>query len=353
MPRFVTLVFLAAVLILAASSVTIAADWPQSFSLYAGQGAKFSFDVAAPGQITVDATWQGCNVAVALTDPSGKLINGPLALKPSPVQIVYTATADDIKKGKTWTVVIGTPPAAQPSQKPVAEGSVNVKIPIALNVPIGSRPPVFQKPINIIRPPTLGSVTPAGGSTNEYVIVKGVSIPEDKTKAEVWFTTKTNTTRQGTIITATKSGDEISYQVRVPGDDYAYQPITGPLCVKLKGTQTVTNSLDFTYVPCAPSIITSHSPQYLKPGVRTTFTGKDFGPNDRVYFVSSTKGNVAGEGTIVSSTTQISAVMPPAFTTNLKSVEVFVRYDCHGHFLDGPKYLAPLDPTAFNSKQKE
>lgn len=351
MLRYVSLIGTMLVLFGMISIPALAVTWPQTFSLYAGQSAAYAFDVEKAGQIKADATWTGCQLYVFFTDPTGKVVNEPLALKSSPAQAVYTVTAADLQKGKIWKVNIATPPAKAPSQKPVAQGSVKVAVPVTLTarVPIGSiKPPVAD--VHIIRPPAIQSVTPATGSPNDTIVVKGTDIPEDKTKAEVWFTLKLNTPAQGTILSASKSGSTITYNVRVPGNDYVYSPYTGPMYVKIKGGAQ-TNSLDFNFVPCRPPTITSHSPQYGKPGVRTTFTGTGFWQTDRVFFVTS-QGDMASPDTDFVSGTQISAVVPPNLPLDLKAIKAYVRYDCKGHWLNGPVYTYSLDPAAANAKPK-
>lgn len=355
MNKCLVVVLLLAAFALGVCSATLAAvttTWPQPFSLYAGHDAKWTVEVAKPGQITIDATWTGCNLYVLLIDPSGKTVNLPLALKSSPANVTYSATAADVQKGKLWTVAIGTPPAGAPSQKPVAQGSVVVKVPVSLTAqaPILSKPSVIAGVHDIIRPPAIQSVTPPTGSPNDTVVIKGTDIPADKTKAEVWFMLKANNPAQGTILTASKSGSVITYNVRVPGNDYVYSPYSGPLYVNVKGVGK-TNNLTFAFVPCRPPTITSHLPQYGMPGVRTTFKGTSFRPTDQVRFVTS-QGDVPSPDTDFVSATQISAVVPPNLPLDLKTIKVYVRYDCKGHWLIGPQYIYPLDPSAANPKPK-
>lgn len=349
MHRFAVLILLFIVAFCGVANSAVTTAWPQTFSLYAGHDARWTVEVAKPGQITIDATWTGCNLYVLLIDPSGKTVNLPLALKSSPAKVTYSATAADVEKGKLWTVAIGTPPAGSPGQKPVAQGSVSVKVPVSIitQAPILSKPTVVP---NIAKLPAIQSVTPATGSPNDIVVIKGTEIPEDKTKAEVWFMLKANTPAQGTIVSAGKSGSVITYNVRVPGNDYVYSPYSGPLYVNVKGVGK-TNNLTFAFVPCKPPTITSHLPQYGVPGVRTTFKGTNFRPTDRVRFVTS-QGDMPSPDTDYTSATQISAIVPPNLPLDMKSIKVYVSYDCKGHWLIGPHYTYPLDPSAVGPKPK-
>ncbi len=349
MHRFAVLILLFIVVFCGAANAAVTTTWPQSFSLYAGREVRFTFEVPKAGEITVDATWQGCGLYISLADASGKVVNAPVTSKTSPVKVVYNATAADVQKGKIWTLTISTPPAAAPSQKPVAQGNVRVKVPVSIitQAPIVSKPPAVP---NIAKLPAIQSVTPATGSPNDTVVIKGTDIPEDKTKAEVWFMLKANTPAQGTILTASKSGSVITYNVRVPGNDYVYSPYSGPLYVNVKGVGK-TNNLTFAFVPCKSPTITSHLPQYGMPGVRTTFKGANFRPTDRVRFVTS-QGDVPSPDTDYVSSTQISAIVPPNLPLDLKTIKVYVSYDCKGHWLIGPHYTYPLDPSAVGPKPK-
>lgn len=330
-----------------ASAVTT--TWPQTFSLAAGQTARYTFDVTAEGQITIDATWQTSQLTMLLADPSGNIVNMPPSLLSSPAKLLYTATAGDLQKGKEWTLTIYPPPTPAPGTQPVAVGSISVSVPVpgVLIVP-GLRDPGIIR--QLPGTPSIQTVTPNYGNPMNTVAIKGKNLPEDKNGADVWFTLAANAPTRGTILSTSRSVDGVTYQVQVPGNDYLYNSHQGPVYVKIRATGDVTNSLPFTFEPCAQPTITAHSPQYGKPGLRMTFTGTHFRPTDKVYFVSIS-GDVAG-ATSYYSTTQISAILPSDFTTNLKSIQAYVRYDCHTHWLNGPKYAFPLDPSVINAKPK-
>lgn len=130
------LVVILVLVIFSASCAAHAADslpaWPQQFSLCQGESVQYTIPVTAPGDIVVDAAWQGGGLMVTLDDPSGKAVNTP-SLQGSPVKLTYTVTGDDLKKGVLWTLRISTSqtPARDP-RRPVATGQVTVKSP-ALN----------------------------------------------------------------------------------------------------------------------------------------------------------------------------------------------------------------------------
>lgn len=104
--------------------------WPQQFSVKSGESATFAFPVTQPGQVTVDVTWQGAPLTVALAPQSGSpvaSVNG----KSSPVKLIYAVTSTDIQKGILWAVKITAPGAVGASTQPVATGQVTVQAPPA------------------------------------------------------------------------------------------------------------------------------------------------------------------------------------------------------------------------------
>lgn len=347
MNRCLIVVILLAVLALGvcgACTAAVTTTWPQTFSLCSGVTAKYTFEVSYQGQIVVDVAWQAGGLTVLLTDPSGNIVNLPPSLKQSPLKMLYTVTAADLQKGKQWTLTIYPPPMPAPSQKPVAVGTVTVTPPsgIAVLPPTGLRV--------VPGTPSIEVPVPNYGSPNDTITIKGRNIPDDKTKADIWFDLGASVPTQGTIVSASKSGDVITYQVRVPGNDYLYNSHQGPLYVKLRATGAVTNSQTFTFVPCPVPTITSHSPQYGKPGVTTTFTGKNFRQTDKVYFVVPGQADI-GAQTSYHSPTEIAAALPSTYPTNVsRSIIAYVRYDCKGHWMNGARYTYPLDPSTMNAK---
>jgi hypothetical protein len=329
-----------------------AATWPQTFSLYAGHDVKFTFDVNGPGQIVVDATWTGSQLYVGLADPSGKIVNTP-TLQSSPVKLNYTATAADVQKGKQWTVGIVTPPAAAPSQKPVAQGQVSVKVPAAIATPIVQRPDVIPSAPDLIRPSAISSITPNTGTSNDTVTITGTSIPADKNQAVVWFTIASNQLVQGTILNATKTPNAVSYQVRVPGNDYLTKPFDGPVHVTIKGGPT-TNELTFHFVPCPLPTITSHTPDAGGPNRRMTFTGTHFRMGDIVVFTAQgTTSEYYGVSVEVVNTTQLKVTIPSDYPTTTKTIYAAIHGKCGvSSWVYGPKYGFKMDPAVLNSGQK-
>lgn len=328
---------------LTAVSATAVTTWPQSFSLYAGQNAQFKFEVTKPGPITVKAVWQGSGLYVSLADPSGKLVNTPTQ-QPSPVTVTYTATAADIQKGSTWTVIVATRPAPAPSQKPIAEGNVTVTVPAALLIPDLNRP-LLDKP-KIVLFPSLNSVTPSSGKGGDTVVIKGNSLPLNKDEVRVWFTIATNATLQGTIISTAQLSDGVSYTVRVPGVDWLTKSFVGSLYVRLLNSQTDTNSLRFEYVPFPLPTITSHTPTSGAPARTMTFAGTNFRMGDRVIFlVPGQAREYVGQSVTIANTTQLSAMIPVDYPTTTKTIEVYVLGVCGTGWAYGPHYRFMMDPA--------
>lgn len=332
---------IAVILILTAVSCSLAhAAWPQTFKLYAGQNVKFPFEVTSPGQIAVNATWQGCGLYVVVLDPSGKAVLTP-TLQGSPVTLTYTATDADIQKGTQWTVGIATPPAKAPSQAPVAQGQVDVKAPAIYRAPAAQRPP--QRPV--IPQPAIQSITPNMASPNDTVVITGVSIPADMTQAEVWFTIAQNENVQGTILKTTKTGDfGMTYDVRVPGDDRLTKEHDGQVYVKIKSGMS-TNTLPFGFDPCPPPTITGREPQYGAPGRQMTFTGTRFKPSDLVYFIAPDRSELGASSQFVSAT-QMTVKVPYGYPTNTKSLTVYIRAKCGVNgCVFSQRYAFPMDPA--------
>lgn len=348
--------FAVILLIVLASSLAIAAQaadtttWPQSFSLYAGQSAKYTFQVSAAGNIVITSTWHGCGLYFVLKDPSGKVVAPvPLAVSSSPANVTYAATKADVAKGNPWTLIVETPPAKAPSQKPVAVGTVSVKVPLIGRLPIFHEPDVVKPPI-FAAPPSISSVVPASGGPSDIVKVSGKSIPEDKTKAEVWFTVAGGLTRQGTILNVTKSAGIVTYEVRVPPRDNIQNSHDGPLYVRFKQTGAITNSLTFKYLPYPPPTITSHTPQYGMPGQRTTFTGTHFDSTNAVYFVVAGQSDISSPSTIYRSPTELYVTVPPNLPKANKTITCYVRGKAGALWQNGPRYSYSMDPAYINAK---
>jgi len=343
MRRYLVLFLLFAILTAAAGAI-VSADipptWPKPFSLYAGKTAKFTFEVTRPGQIVVDVTWQGCKLATALADPSGKLVNTP-ALQSSPVKVTYAATATDVQKGIQWSVTIGSPPAAAPSQNPVATGQVDVHVPAALITPgLQGQVVVPSIPPELLLPPSIQSVTPAFGSPTDVVIIKGKNTPTDKTKVEAWFTLSTNATAKGTIANATKAQDVISYEVRVPGNDLLHARYDGKVYLKIKGMSDPTNSLVFHFDPCPQPVINKCSPSYGGSGWQMNFYGYRFRPDDKVYFMVS-GSREAGINKIFLNDTHFIVTMPQ-YPTGTTTASVYAERMCGGLPVRGKEFIFPI-----------
>lgn len=341
------LIILLAIFMLGVCSATLATTWPQNFSLSSGATATYTFDVTSEGVIVIDITWQGGGLTALLKDPSGTIVNNPPTAKPSPINMTYTATAAHIQKGKQWTLTIYPPPMPNTGNKPAATGTVNVKVPVPGIVILPGTGGLRTLPGT----PSIQSVTPNYGSPMGTVTIKGKNIPDDKTKADVWFELAANTPTQGTIISASKALDIVTYQVRVPGNDYLYNSHQGPLYVKVRDTGAVTNNLPFTFEPCPAPVITSHSPQCGKPGAVTVFQGTNFKSTDRVHFITPS-GDVTSPQTVFHSATEITATLPVDYPKDSKTITMYVRYDCKGHSFNSGQYKYPLDPSVVNAKPK-
>jgi len=199
--------------------------------------------------------------------------------------------------------------------------------------------PTAGRDPNVVVPPQIESVTPNSGSPMDTVQVKGLSIPTDKSKAEVWFTVAPSKTVQGTILRTAESRKVVTYWVQVPGDDSIAVSYQGPLYIKIKDTGRVTPSRPFRIIPLLPKI-TSHSPQYGAPGKTTTFRGVNFKSTDQAVVSGTTSAQLAFH-----SATEVAVTLPSNYPTSNSLIKVYLRKKAGSGWLNGPTYTYALDPS--------
>lgn len=341
--RSLGLVLLLVTLLVAVSGLGCSADttWPQAFKLYAGQTAKFTFEVPKPESIGVNVTWQGVGLFVALVDPSGKTVNTP-AQQASPVTLTHAATAADVQKGTQWTVVIGTPPAKAPSQQPVAQGEVTVKVQQALIMP-GQRITIPDPIKDRIDQglPVLTSISPDAVGPNDVVTVKARNVPSDKTAVDAYVAIGGNAPALVPIIDATADRGIVSYQVSIP-DASARGIIRSQVYVEVKASSAQTNNLPFSYNPCPPPVITNHSPREGISGDNINLFVKYFKQSDELYFVVPGKSDVLITNKILVNTSQLIVSQIAVYPAGTQNATAYLRSNCGGAWITGPKYSFPL-----------
>jgi hypothetical protein len=183
------------------------------------------------------------------------------------------------------------------------------------------------------------SITPGSGSPMGSVLIQAVNVPDDKNKAEVWFTLAPNTPAQGTITKVAVSHGTMTYWVQVPGDDCLVTSYQGPLYIKIKEGGHVTNSVQFRIVPTTPKI-TSHYPQYGAPGRTTTFRGVNFKPTDEVVV-----SNAGALPLIYRSASEIAITLPANYPTKDKFIKVTVHRKNVSTAGSPMAYQYALDPS--------
>lgn len=196
--------------------------------------------------------------------------------------------------------------------------------------------PTAGRDPGIIVPPQIESITPNSGSPGDMVEVKGLSIPADRSKAEVWFTLAPNKTAQGTILRTSQSQKVVSYWVKVPGDDSITASYQGPLYIKIKENGKTTPPRQFRIIPLLPKI-TSHSPQYGAPGRTTTFRGVNFKSTDEACVSGTTSAQLTFR-----SATEVAIALPANYPTASSLIRVYLR---RKGGLAGPTYIYALDPS--------
>ncbi|MHB1458139.1 MAG: IPT/TIG domain-containing protein [Armatimonadota bacterium] len=188
--------------------------------------------------------------------------------------------------------------------------------------------------------PQIQGLMPNFGSSMEVVIVKGINIPNDKAKAEVWFTIAANKTTQGTIMKTSISQGLVSYWVQLPSAGDITATYQGPLYIKVKENGLTSNSVSFRFVPCPPAKITSHWPQYGKPGRTTTFRGTNFKSTDEAYF-----NNFGVVPMVFRSSTEITVTLPANFPVTDKLIKLYIRRKSGSTWVNGPQYTYAMDPS--------
>lgn len=188
--------------------------------------------------------------------------------------------------------------------------------------------------------PQIQGLLPNFGSPMEVVIVKGINIPNDKAKAEVWFTLAANKTAQGTILNTSISQGVVTYRVQLPSAGNVTATYQGPLYIKVKDNGLVSNSVSFRFVPCPPAKITSHSPQYGKPGTTTTFRGTNFKSTDEAYF-----NNFGVVPMVFRTSTEIAVTLPANFPVTDKLIKVYIRRKNGSTWVNGPLYTYAMNPS--------
>jgi len=91
---------------------------PQKFEIATGESAGFGFVVSQPGPIVIRAQWQGVPLIVSLSGPLAQPIEKSGS---GSVDLSYTVSADDVRRGVVWKVSLRS---ASAPLRPVSSASV-------------------------------------------------------------------------------------------------------------------------------------------------------------------------------------------------------------------------------------
>ncbi len=186
--------------------------------------------------------------------------------------------------------------------------------------------------------PRITGIAPGSGAPQSSAVISASNVPSDPAKAEVWFTLAANNRVQARINSITPRNTWFEYRVSVPGDDSLLAPYTGPVTILDKDTGKATAGYNFKIIPTQPRI-SSHSPQYGRPGATTHLRGEHFSANDVL--------TIDGVGTVshtLKSATELQFTLPASYPLANKLIRLkLTRKGVSG--VAPATYMYSLDPS--------
>jgi hypothetical protein len=178
------------------------------------------------------------------------------------------------------------------------------------------------------------------------VVISASNVPSDPALAEVWFTLSPNNRVQARINSITPRNTWFEYRVIVPGDDSVVAIHTGPVTIVDKASGKATPGYNFKVVPTQPRI-SSHFPQYGRPGGSTHFRGEHLSASDVL--------TIDGVGSVqftLKSPTELQFTLPANYPLTSKLIKTkLTRKGVSG--VAPASYTYALDPSLKTEEEKK